>query len=785
MDDEDIGFTQQRSLLDENADGEREQQLGFWKSLFRRRRKDSNDDDPKENSALLGACAEQGYDDETDEDDDPRRSPTTKSIKILGRINGDDSDDDVNIAEEDDYDSPAPRDVYSRSNSFLVVSSQNREEGEREGFGLLHASAPTLRYSGSQQVRIPESSRSSVSSSDGSSADKESGEGDSGSDSGSGSDSDEDEDEGEPSVIPARIETDRRPIQSRSYSVGSSYSDDWNSKDFAVHTRKSINGRIQGFGNSVTPPPRSTIVSPMTFRERLRSYRDNRMQKMEIGEDSVGQIGWKSSLENVVIDLVDSVLPLDTEPTPQHHSGDQASASNATRLVVRPKKTELTTPTARAPFRTGKRGEFGNDDLYIVYLECEVNNKDLELSSWRVRVRELEKEVRRLRELLGEGTDDSTVHSSDVAGTEEQSEIEWETGVPKEGILISLRDDPPSSTLKLIEGQMPVSDATNTGSDDDGVENGRLIDTSSTATEIDGNVHGALTPVTTMATVPGRSRAKSIDEFGMVPQKQPLYVKSTELNSETTQASNDDEGDNIAGCEMGVQEGALLDLTSDEKVTSLQGVTCASNGVSSDGFNGAQTEGDESDSTSASEQCEDSVSLDKEGILIKLVENDLVETNAPGGAVVIERKAVVSDDGASDESEDDESSNGDSADGDSADDDNESSESELEPDEPTREGILIELTDESTVDLPVNMVSTPAESKPTLSDNDVASDRGDSGDMDSEPTHGQKEIAQLRPETEGVLLELVGKSGEMSSSVESAACNPEPTHCYLVSDEDE
>jgi hypothetical protein len=780
MDDEDIAFTQQRSLLDENADGEREQQLGFWKSLFRRKRKDSNEEDPKENSALLGSCAEQGYDDESDDNDDARRSPTAKSIRILGRINGDDSDDDANIG-EDDYDSPAPRDVYSRSNSFLVVSSQTRAEGEREGFGLLHASAPTLRYSGNQQLRIPESSRSSVSSSDGSSSDEESGEGDSGSDSGSGSDSDEAEDEGEPSVIPARIETDRPPIQRRSYSVGSCYSDDWNSKDFAVHTRKSINGRIQGFGNSVPPPPRSTIVSPMTFRERLRSYRDNRMQKMEIGEDSVGQIGWKSSLENVVIDLVESVLHLDTEPMPQHHSADQASASNATRLVARPMKTELTTP--RGPFRTGKRAEFGNDDLYIVYLECEVNNKDLELSSWRVRVRELEKEVSRLRELLGEGTDDSTAHSSDAAGTEEPSEIEWQTDVPKEGILISLEDEPPSSNLRLIEGPIPGSDATNNASDDDGVEDGLLIDTSSTVTENDGNFPGALTPVTTMANAPGQSNKKSIEEFGMVPLQQSSCVKSADLNSKTTQASKDKERDSIAGCEMGVQDGALLDLTSDENMISLPGVTCASNGVSSDGFNGVECERDESDSTNESEHCEDSVSLEKEGILIELGENDSGKTKAPGDAVVIERMAVVSDDGDSDESEDEESSDGDSADVDSADDDSESSESELEPDEATLEGILIELADESTLDLAVNMIS--AESTPTLSDNDDASDSGDSGDMDSESSHGQKKIAQLFPETEGVLLELVDKIGEMSSSVESATCNPEPTHCFLVSDEDE
>ena len=379
-------FSQKAGLLDDEDETQRREQAGFWRKLFRRKRKDTTEDDAieNENASLLDSCPELEY----DGDQQPMLSRTASLPIGLQPINGSDSDDE-----------------------------ESTEENP------LHASAPLIHYSA--HVSKADSSGDSL-------FDSES----------SGSDANDSSDEGgvelssKPRNNPARVMAPGH----RMYSVGSNYKDDPYSSGCIVQSRNSINGRIQGFGSSIPEPE---MVSPKTLRRRLNNYREKRMEKMAIGEDAVGHGSWRSNIHNVVIGIVDSVLPGDIEG-----DSNQYKMSRSTRLPADIPK-EFDRPGAEPKLKNiepewnKQRNEIGNDEVYILYLECELKNKDLELESWRFRVKELQQEVSRLKKSLGVSDDSSDASSSAVQdGESSDSEIEWETGIrPKEGILVDLKPE--------------------------------------------------------------------------------------------------------------------------------------------------------------------------------------------------------------------------------------------------------------------------------------------------------------------------------------------------------
>lgn len=195
----------------------------------------------------------------------------------------------------------------------------------------------------------------------------------------------------------------------------------------------SVSGRIEGFGS--TAPD---YTNPRTLREILKDFRERRiaarggagMQQMQVGgEDGSGRRSWRDRLEHVVDAMVDAAVP-----TPEL----EGYMTSSGRTVTTPgaKQNEGAKDPSKMSFL---RREFGDDNAYIVYLEGEMVASELEVASYRARIKALEAEVRKLKG----GDDDNESSSADDSSDEsvkdsKESEIEWETKVPEEGILIDI-----------------------------------------------------------------------------------------------------------------------------------------------------------------------------------------------------------------------------------------------------------------------------------------------------------------------------------------------------------
>jgi hypothetical protein len=194
----------------------------------------------------------------------------------------------------------------------------------------------------------------------------------------------------------------------------------------------SVSGRIEGFGS--TAPD---YTNPRTLREILKAFKERRiaargglgMQKMQVGgEDGSGSRSWRDRLDQVVDALVDAAIP-----TPELEGYRTSTA----RVVTKPgaKPAEKTKDNSKMSFL---RREFGDDNAYIVYLEGEMVASELEVASYKARIKELVVEVKKLNG-IDDGDDNSSADSSDASVKDsKESEIEWETGVPEEGILIDV-----------------------------------------------------------------------------------------------------------------------------------------------------------------------------------------------------------------------------------------------------------------------------------------------------------------------------------------------------------
>jgi hypothetical protein len=191
--------------------------------------------------------------------------------------------------------------------------------------------------------------------------------------------------------------------------------------------RKRVNDRIQGFGNSASARQLllEDVASPQTLREKIRSYRENRTKKMDIGQTS-----WKAKVEEFVVDIVDKTLPL--EPLVFHNDRSRLNSDDSI-------PEDDGGSTRRSSYAdegiVPKRRAFADYDAYILYLERELRNKDLEITSWKNRSEDLQREVNRLTGVA----DESSVDSDTSVHDQGESEIEWQTGgVTDEGILIDV-----------------------------------------------------------------------------------------------------------------------------------------------------------------------------------------------------------------------------------------------------------------------------------------------------------------------------------------------------------
>ena len=418
MSDNEDTSSQKAALLDENESAQRPQRVGLLRKLFKRKRNESTNDDPKEieNASLLGSCPELDHSGERDTIIDHRVSLPIR----LQPINATDSEnEDIEEEEEgggggDDGDDEGE----------AACSAQNIQHSEA------HSNSDHADSSSDYESEIDTIS----------------------------SNENESDNEGGDEFSSKALDFQDRPVSvaDGGYSLGPGYSDDPNGKAYIGGSTKSIGGRIHGFGNTVQD---SEMVSPRTLRTRLKNYRENRMQKMEIGEKSIGRRSWKSNIHNAVIGIVEKVLPEDSDETfkPRQKRGVDDAPScplpDSGCLIA----------ASVYPTLSQQRNKLGNDEAYIIFLEGALKKKDFELESWRVRVKELEKEVRRLKKAQNE-SDDSSQDSSSTHENQETggSEIEWQTGLePKEGILINLRSEGNAErkTHDAVEAQEKTHDS--------------------------------------------------------------------------------------------------------------------------------------------------------------------------------------------------------------------------------------------------------------------------------------------------------------------------------------
>jgi hypothetical protein len=364
----------------------RSQRVGFWKKIFKNKTQE-DDNEPKEDLGLLSAPDLESDDDIPNLLSEPTRHRT-------GNINDSDSESD----EEEDHlmQPPSHRSLQEDSDEeegqhfLLVASGENSDEEDANSDG---------ESSGSDDYEESES--------------------------GDEVDAHEERDRHVSDALELEMETrPQRPFFQRSISSGSGYTDrasGYSDNAYSDHRvdstdRKRVNDRIQGFGNSASArqPVPEDVTSPRTLREKIRAYRENRTKKMDIGRTS-----WKAKVEEFVVDIVDKTVPVFHNDRSRFNSDDSMPEDDGAST-----KRSTSDRQGIAP----KRREFASDAAYILYLERELRNKDLEIASWK-------NQVNRLTGVL----DDSSVDSDTSVHDQGESEIEWQTGgVAEEGILIDV-----------------------------------------------------------------------------------------------------------------------------------------------------------------------------------------------------------------------------------------------------------------------------------------------------------------------------------------------------------
>eukprot|EP00538_Stauroneis_constricta_P000589 CAMPEP_0119561658 /NCGR_PEP_ID=MMETSP1352-20130426/18272_1 /TAXON_ID=265584 /ORGANISM="Stauroneis constricta, Strain CCMP1120" /LENGTH=557 /DNA_ID=CAMNT_0007609905 /DNA_START=162 /DNA_END=1835 /DNA_ORIENTATION=- len=393
---EDNEASQRTSLLDDGTNNSTRDETSShrrsrtWRRLLgwrRSSRKGRNDDDddgddeaPREDSALLASCPELGFDHQGNSNNSIRSSRTSKSKRSGSRSGATattslPSLEDSDLDEDDDDDEnehgghndvpkrrsieekvPSRRSLWGKSKStgrrgFLNFSSRFSDEtGERSS--LLESSEAINTFSDETAIILDHGS---------------------------------DDDDGE-SCGSGSSDSSSEPSMPRPTPIDSTISLMNSSAKADMDTSLS---RMEGFGNTVP----DDMASPRTLRERLSSFRSSRMQKMQIGEQ--GESSW--TLGSAVVDLVGTVLP----PTSDHSSsGHDERKTESTTMRFSDRDTGIGSsggwkinPDRTIESYIQKRGEIGDDEGYMTYLQCELQNRDLEINALQKKVMELQRRL--------------------------------------------------------------------------------------------------------------------------------------------------------------------------------------------------------------------------------------------------------------------------------------------------------------------------------------------------------------------------------------------------------
>jgi hypothetical protein len=309
--------------------------------------------------------------------------------------------------------------------------------------------------------------------------------------------------------------------------------------DLSFHSTQS--GKMVGFG---TPAP--DFTNPRTLREMLLTFRTRMvtsrsefgMKKMKIG-DSDGRRNWAQRIEGLVDAMVDAGIP---QP-----ELDGYVTSTSREVTAAPKEFKKTNETG-----SFMRREFNDDNAYIIYLEGELMASELEIGSYKNRVKELEIEVKQLK---GHGKDDdSSVSSSDSSHigrkVSEESEIEWETSVATEGVLIDIDGNGSDEDARKSETEMIKNEAF--GNESEGI----LIDLGSNGDNGD--------PKTLSTSI---VRAKASEELRITDDDDDSGADSNS-RADFHSSSSDENGSTVdnSHTDRPVAEGTLLDLTDCDEI---------------------------------------------------------------------------------------------------------------------------------------------------------------------------------------------------------------------------
>mmetsp|Transcript_18340 Transcript_18340/g.45449 ORF Transcript_18340/g.45449 Transcript_18340/m.45449 type:complete len:670 (-) Transcript_18340:125-2134(-) len=321
-------------------------------------------------------------------------------------------------------------------------------------------------------------------------------------------------------------------------------------------------GRIEGFGST-----KPDFASPRTLRQKLKDFRDNRiaaggkddddgMIKMEVGGGDPKKKNWKERIDNVVDAMVDASLP---EPELQGYMSSVSRTVTTTQNKSSSSSTPTPPPTPTDLSRMSyERKQFGDDNAYIVYLEGEKVAHELELLSYRNRIQELESEARKLKgKEGGNGGDNSTAPSDssnagdEGGGTEEkESEIEWQTGVPEEGVLIDLGGETTAAPATPSNEQSTAAVSVVTDLLQETPQEGQILETAAE----------------TNATMTLQSNeplpAKPVEQIQETPTESSTEAVSEQTEGVLVDLSICEEAKDIVGS-------ILADLLNEKKVTSL------------------------------------------------------------------------------------------------------------------------------------------------------------------------------------------------------------------------
>eukprot|EP00526_Cylindrotheca_closterium_P008347 CAMPEP_0113631026 /NCGR_PEP_ID=MMETSP0017_2-20120614/16124_1 /TAXON_ID=2856 /ORGANISM="Cylindrotheca closterium" /LENGTH=814 /DNA_ID=CAMNT_0000541521 /DNA_START=73 /DNA_END=2513 /DNA_ORIENTATION=+ /assembly_acc=CAM_ASM_000147 len=335
-----------------------------------------------------------------------------------------------------------------------------------------------------------------------------------------------------------------------------------------------VSGRIEGFGS------KPEVEQHRNLRQKLKAFRDKRiaarngagepgMKRMSMSGDPQKKKNWIERIDNAIDAMADAALT---------HPGFDGYMSSTKQTITQ--KTKTTTDISKLSKDSYLRTQFGDDNAYIIYLEGEKVASELEVLSYKNRIKELEAEIRKLKGIEdgdeGTGNDsDSSAASDDSSNAGEtdakESEIEWQTGVPEEGVLIDIGESPQAPTFnKQRTAAVPVADLLQsppapTTSNEQSTAVAPVADLLQTQTE--GQIEEKPSQTSEVAAAPNDAQLLS----SQVEQIQQENVPGEASKKETTTEQKEDTLVDLSVRDEAkdIVDNILADLLNEKKVTSL------------------------------------------------------------------------------------------------------------------------------------------------------------------------------------------------------------------------